>query len=159
MPTGLSVLCLIRPDSGNLIIWFRSPEQNRSQRHRLTRKKEQEGKATRQQSPQFCWQGHSISDMIFASVIQYYSLETCLTAMVRAEEGPGQHIPVFDIALKVPDTSVVSFHLLSSNTTWYDHTFYWSGSSVILITALSFNIAECPAYWPHEVLRVPPFRT
>lgn len=138
MPTGLSVLCLIHPDSSNLIIWFRSPEQSRSQRHSLTR----ERKASRQQSPQFCWQGQYIWHDLCTSVIQYYSLGTCLTAMVKGEKGLAQHSWAFDMVLNVPDPSVVNFDHLSSDSTWYHHNFYWSGVvalmlPVILITPLS----------------------
>lgn len=151
MPTGLSVLCFIRPDSRNLIIWFRSPEQNR---HRQTEKSNKTTEPTILLTrSQYIWRD------LCTSVIQYYSLGTCSYSDGEGEKGPDQHSWASEMVLNVPDPSVVYFfYQLPSDTTWYHHSFStdvgWSWSLLYHL-----YLAEYPAYRPHEMLRVLPFRT
>lgn len=129
MPTGLSVLCFIRPDSRNLIIWFRSPEQNR---HRQTEKSNKTTEPTILLTrSQYIWRD------LCTSVIQYYSLGTCSYSDGEGEKGPDQHSWASEMVLNVPDPSVVYFFL--STALRYNlispQFFYWC--RVILITPLS----------------------
>lgn len=131
MPTGLSVLCFIHPDSRNLIIWFRSPEQSRSQRHRQTdRQTEKSNKTTKP------------TILLTRSQYIWHDLCTCHSILFswhvflqRWRGGEGSRPAPLSLwhgfESLVPDPSVVNFYHLPSDTTWYHHTFYWSGVVVL----------------------------